>query len=90
MKHQIVYTNKFLKDVRKYSKSGIDFKGRLGEVIESLGSRAPLPEKFKDHKLSGPWEGYRECHILFDLLLVYKPYRNYVELVTLGTHKELF
>ena len=31
-----------------------------------------LEEKNKDHDLHGNWEGYRECHILPDWLLVYK------------------
>ena len=88
--HKILYTGKFLKDFKKYSKSGINFKEKLDEVIELLESKSPLPDKYKDHKLNGEWSGYRECHILFDLLLVYKYYDNYVELITLGTHDDLF
>lgn len=88
--YKIVYTRRFLKDIRKHSKSGIHFKEKLSEVIEILGSKTVFPEKYKDHKLNGAWDGYRECHILFDLLLVYKYDDVCVELVTLGTHKELF
>lgn len=88
--YKVEYTARFLKDFKKYSKSGIDFKRKLYEVIELLELKTPLPEKYKDHKLNGKWEGYRECHILFDLLLVYKYYEKHVELVTLGTHDTLF
>lgn len=87
---KIVYTRKFLKDFKKHSKSGILFAEKLNEVIEILCAGNPLPEKYKDHKLNGKWEGYRECHILFDLLLVYKFYDKHVELITLDTHKALF
>lgn len=87
---KIIYTGRFLRDFKKYSKSGINFKERLNEAIEFLGSGIPLPEKFKDHKLNGKWSGYRECHIQFDLLLVYKCYEKNVELITLGAHSELF
>ena len=88
--YEIVYTRKFLKDIKRHSKSGVNFKEKLGEVIGLLGSKSPLPEKYKDHKLNGEWDGYRECHILFDLLLVYKYYDKRVELITLDTHEALF
>lgn len=88
--YKIVYTRKFLKDFKKYSNSGVNFREKLNEIIELLGSRATLPEKFKDHKLNGEWEGYRECHVLFDLLLVYKYHDKHVELITLDTHEALF
>ena len=88
--YEIVYTRKFLKDIKRHSKSGVDFKGKLGDVIELLAIKSHLPEKFKDHKLNGEWEGYRECHVLFDLLLVYKYYNKHVELITLDTHEALF
>lgn len=88
--YKIVYTRKFLKDFKKYSKSGVDFRGKLSDVIEFLATSSSLPEKYKDHKLNGKWNGYRECHILFDLLLVYKYYDKHVELITLDTHEALF
>ncbi len=55
--YEIVFTRKFLKDIKRHSKSGVDFKGKLGEIIELLGSKSTLPEKFKDHKLNGEWGG---------------------------------
>ena len=88
--YRIVYTRKFLKDFKKHSRSGVNFSEKLNEVIEILGTGRQFSEKFKDHKLNGEWEGYRECHILFDLLLVYKYYDKHVELITLDTHEALF
>lgn len=88
--YKIVYTRKFLRDFKKYSKSGIIFREKLNEVIELLGTKHALPEKYKDHKLNGEWDGYRECHILFDLLLVYRYYDKQVELITIDTHGALF
>lgn len=52
----------------------------------------PLPEKNRDHELSGDWTGYRECHILPDWLLVYR-IKNDVLVLTLvrtGTLSDLF
>ncbi|MDR0948861.1 MAG: type II toxin-antitoxin system YafQ family toxin [Lachnospiraceae bacterium] len=31
----------------------------------------PLPESKRDHILTGNWDGYRECHIAPDWLLIY-------------------
>jgi len=44
----------------------------LNEVIVKLANDEPLPEKYRDHALSGNWKGHRECHISPDWLLVYK------------------
>lgn len=88
--YEIVYTRKFLKDFKRHAKSGISFREKLNEVIKILGSKSSLGDKYKDHKLNGKWEGYRECHILFDLLLVYKQYATHIELITLDTHDALF
>lgn len=88
--YEIAYTRKFLRDFKRHAKSGIHFKEKLNEAITVLGSGSSLPDKFKDHKLNGEWDGYRECHILFDLLLVYRQDNKRVELVTLDTHEALF
>ena len=52
----------------------------------------PLPDKNRDHDLSGDWAGHRECHILPDWLLVYR-IEDDVLVLTLartGTHSDLF
>jgi mRNA interferase YafQ len=49
-----------------------------------------LPERCRDHSLSGKWKAYRECHLKPDLLLVYrKPDAETLQLVRLGSHSEL-
>lgn len=58
----------------------------------TLSRGEPLPEKNKDHTLSGNWSGYRECHIQPDWLLVYC-IENDILILTLsrtGTHSDLF
>ena len=49
-------------------------------------------KKNRDHALSGNWNGYRECHILPDWLLIYKLEDNILilTLVRTGTHSNLF
>lgn len=59
-------------------------------VVESLMSEIPLPEKFRDHALSGDWQGFRECHISLDWLLIYKIETGILILLRTGTHSNLF
>ena len=44
----------------------------LERVIADLAMGIPLPEKSRDHALSGNWVGHRECHVLPDWLLIYR------------------
>jgi mRNA interferase YafQ len=63
----------------------------LVAVLSALASNQPLEPKHRDHDLSGDWSGYRECHILPDLLLIYrKPDDATLRLARLGSHSELF
>ena len=59
-------------------------------LYTSMGE--PLPEKNRDHDLSGDWVGHRECHILPDWLLIYR-IEDDVLVLTLartGSHSDLF
>jgi mRNA interferase YafQ len=65
--------------------------GLLSDILELLVSDKALPERNCDHALSGDWEGYRECHLKPDLLLIYKKTdQNILRLARLGSHSELF
>ncbi|HHF6534591.1 TPA: type II toxin-antitoxin system YafQ family toxin, partial [Haemophilus influenzae] len=50
----------------------------------------PLPEKYKDHALTGNWKGWRDCHIKNDLVLIYKVVGDEIRLARLNTHSEIF
>lgn len=63
----------------------------LPEILALLIDDQPLPERNRDHALSGNWTGYRECHIKPDLLLIYKkPSPKVLQLARLGSHSDLF
>ena len=60
-------------------------------VISLLAADRPLPEKFRDHPLTGDYTNHRECHLRPDLLLIYKkPNEHTLRLARLGSHSELF
>lgn len=91
MSYDIVWTTQFKKDYKLAQKRHLDIE-LLDNVIRLLARGEPLPEKSRDHDLSGNWVGYRECHIQSDWLLVYR-IDNDVLVLTLtrtGTHSDLF
>ncbi len=75
---------------RDFKKHG-DIDAALIEVLYKLINDEELPEKYRDHSLSGDWLGYRECHVKPDLLLIYKKSDgNILRLARFGSHSELF
>lgn len=91
MKRDIVWTTQFKKDYKLALKRHLDIN-LLDDVIRTLSRGEALPEKNKDHGLSGEWTGHRECHIQPDWLLVYRIDDNVLvlTLVRTGTHSDLF
>ena len=90
-KYLVKVTTQFRKDYRMAQKRNLNIR-LLEEVVAVLSMGKDLPEKNRDHSLSGNWAGYRRCHILPDWLLVYR-IENDVLVLTLsrtGTHSVLF
>jgi mRNA interferase YafQ len=49
-----------------------------------------LPERNRDHSLSGEWRDHRDCHLKPDLILIYRiPDDETLQLVRLGSHSDL-
>lgn len=44
----------------------------LEQVVDMLATGKKLPEKYKNHPLRGNLNGYYDCHILPDWVLIYK------------------
>ena len=91
MNRDIVWTNQFKKDYKLALKRHLDIE-LLDNIIRRLSRGETLPERNKDHALTGDWIGHRECHILPDWLLVYRV-EDDVLVLTLartGTHSDLF
>jgi mRNA interferase YafQ len=65
---------------------------RLDDCIRMLAQGVKLPPHFENHRLSGNWAGYQECHIQPDWLLIYRvdPSKSILLLVRTGTHSDLF
>ncbi len=87
----IRYEKTFKKDFKRIIKRGYNIR-LLEDVIEILASGQLLPEKYKDHNLTGNYYDCRECHITPDWLLIYKINNNelILYLTRTGTHSDLF
>lgn len=84
-------TAKFKRDLKKIQRIATEkVKQNLAEAIELLVNESALPPAFKDHGLTGNWEGFRDCHISPNLLLIYKATSTTVYLTRLASHSELF
>lgn len=64
-------------------------------ILLLIANDAPLGPEWKDHPLKGEWEGFGECHIGGDFLLIYEVddaagKGGTVNFVRAGTHGELF
>ena len=87
----INYSTRFKKDYKLVKKRGYD-TSLLEEVLEMLCAEQPLPQKNRDHMLTGNYDGNRECHITPDWLLIYKIQNDelLLSLTRTGTHSDLF
>lgn len=89
MKPRALYpTTQFRRDAKKQWDELIS--PDWATVIYYLINDHEIPKKYRDHALSGEWSGFRECHIKPDLLLIYETGEDFIQLVRLGSHSELF
>ena len=91
MQYELILTGKFKKSLKLAKKRGLDLK-LLDKVIIMLQNDIPLEEKYCDHELKGKYQGFKECHIQPDWLLIYLKENDVLTLtlVDTGTHADLF
>ena len=92
---KIRYSSQFKRDIKKLR--GLGKKGNIAfeyimDAAELLVIGQKLPEKYHDHRLTGNYKEYRECHVYPDRLLIYKINSTKLELLLFrtGSHSELF
>lgn len=91
---KIKHTSAFKRDVRR-EKRGVYreiFDTELEDVINTLANDAALDKKYVDHNLHYNFEGYRECHIRADLILLYRKTDKEIRVLRLerlGSHRQV-
>ena len=88
---KIVPSNQFKKDLKFAKKRGYKIE-HLRDVINTLAREQKLNERHHDHGLTGNYNGFRECHVEPDWLLIYRISKDALELFLFrtGTHSDLF
>ena len=89
---RIERTTQFRRDIRRVLKGRYSrlFPRVLDDVVDELRRDNPLPFRLRDHALVGRWVNHRDCHLLPDLVLIYRLIdSDTLELVRLGSHSEL-
>ena len=83
------FTNQFVKDAKLMQKRGRNLDDLLDILVEIIWEE-PLPERCREHGLSGNYSGYTECHVKNDWLLMYRFSPGKVTFSRTGTHSDLF
>jgi mRNA interferase YafQ len=92
---KIEWARQFKRDYKRIQSSPRyrgDLETLLPAVLEKLAVDDELDPKLKDHALTGDMDGFRECHLRPDLLLVYMKDEKLHSLILMriGSHSELF
>lgn len=86
---QIKVGKKFKKDYLKAQKQGKNLK-KFKLIIDNLCKETKLDKKYRLHKLTGNYEANFECHLEPYWLLIFQISDEYIELIRMGSHSELF
>jgi mRNA interferase YafQ len=86
-----VYNGSFKRERKLMKKRGKDIN-ELTEVMAMLLNEQPLLPRHENHPLHGKYQGWWECHIEPDWLLIYRIYKgeNKVVFDHTGSHSDLY
>ena len=83
------FGNQFIKDLKMMKKRGKNLE-KIYEIMIKIIWEEPLPEHCRIHKLHGNLEGFWDCHIEGDWLLLYQLDEGVkINFVYTGTHSDL-
>lgn len=86
----LVQSTQYKKDLKRIRHNAKKAEALLA-VLRLLENEIPIPPEYKPHMLTGDYNGYMECHIEGDFLLIrLDPDTTEIDLVRLGSHSELF
>ena len=86
---KVSQAKQFSRDVKRRRKRGKDLP-KLQEIVRLLAEGTPLPPNCRDHRLIGPWQPSRDCHIEANWILIYTANKDSLRLERTGTHSDLF
>ena len=88
---EIAAAKSFKKDLKRFANQPKKLQALYDFVDRYLRTGPPIPSKFRAHMLQGEYNGFMECHIGGDYLLIWVDEEaDIVKLIRLGSHSELF
>jgi mRNA interferase YafQ len=63
---------------------------KIYDIIAKLIWNEPLPERCREHILSGDLEGLIDCHVENDWVMIYRKSEDKIVFYFTGTHSDLF
>ena len=89
--YELIFTNQYKKDYKQCIKRKLDIS-LLDNLFTCLAETGTVPAKHRPHTLSGNMQGYWECHIKADWLLIWlkDETQKAITLIGTGTHSNLF
>ena len=89
--YNVTNSKQYERDVKLAKRRGLDIE-KLLDVVDMLRTDEPLPVNLHNHLLHGDYNGYWECHITPDWLLLYEKDTEIriISLYRTGTHVDIF
>jgi mRNA interferase YafQ len=81
------FTKQFQKDYKLMEKRHYDMD-EIIDIICMIIWQEPLPARCREHKLSGNYAGFTECHIKNDWIMIYIIDEEKVHFSFTGTHSD--
>ena len=82
------FTNQFKKDFKLAEKRRFN-PDELFDILIKIVWEEPLPERCREHMLSGDYSGFTECHVKNDWVIIYFFCEEGVIFTRIGTHSDL-
>ena len=84
-------SGQFKKSYKRCLKRGLDM-ALFQEVVDLLVKGIALPAKYRNHSLTGNYQGWMECHIQPDWLLIWQQNDEVLTILLLmtGSHSDFF
>ena len=83
------FTSQFKKDLKLLAKRHKNLD-KLYEIMGMLIWGEPLPERCREHGLSGNYIGLTDCHIEGDWVMIYRKSDEKIVFYYTGSHSDLF
>ena len=86
---ELVKRKAFDAELHQAIRSGVSFDD-VEHLFYLLAKYDTLPDGYDEHPLRDNWQGYLDCHLAGDLVVIYKRTTRRIILARIGTHTEIF